>query len=530
MNRRDFLKSVVALISGLFHFDPITSACGAKIALGNPQTFDFSWLKGRARTLAGAPFRLVRNRFPKSLADLSWDEYQSIRFFPACALWIKEGLEFRIQFFHLGRSFNEPVRMYEVVGGQAKAIPYQSTMFDLAKSGLDVQSLPEELGFAGFKVNFHTNWQNDVAAFLGASYFRAVGEDDRQYGISARALAIDTALGRAEEFPRFIAFWFARPPKDSQTLTVYALLDSESVAGAYRFDIMPGATMVMAVDAALYPRRPIERLGIAPLTTMFLYGENDRRVAHDWRPEIHDSDGLSLCTGGGEWIWRPLVNPAGARVNSFADENPRGFGLLQRDRNFDHYQDDGAFYNRRPSVWVEPKRLSTGGWGKGAVQLVELPAPDETFDNVVAFWNPVDKPQPGQELLFSYRVYWGSRMPVSSPLAHVVATRTGLGGVVGQRRKYFSWRFAIDFIGGELATLAKKAKVEPVINASRGTIEITSARPQSEIHGYRAMFDLRPDDSIEPIDLRLYLRLDGQPLSETWLYQWTPPPLAERKY
>ena len=287
----------------------------------------------------------------------------------------------------------------------------------------------------------------------------------------------------------------------------------------------------MDVDAALYPRRIIEKLGIAPLTSMYQHGENDRRMANDWRPEIHDSDGLALFTGGGEWVWRPLVNPAGVRVKSFFDDNPRGFGLLQRDRNFDHYQDDGAHYDYRPSLWVEPKTDVGGSWGKGCVQLVELPAPDETFDNVVAFWNPAEKPRPGQELLFAYRLYWGTRMPLTPSLAQTVATRTGIGGVVGQKRKYFSWRFAVDFIGGELATLPRDAKVEPVITASRGNIEITSARPQKEIKGYRAMFDLRPTDSNpEPIDLRVYLRLNGQPLSETWLYQWTPPPAAELKY
>jgi glucans biosynthesis protein len=310
-------------------------------------------------------------------------------------------------------------------------------------------------------------------------------------------------------------------------LTLYALLNSASIAGAYRLDLTPGANLVMDVDAALYPRNSVARLGIAPLTSMYQHGENDRRMAHDWRPEIHDSDGLALFTGAGEWMWRPLVNPRGIRVNSYVDENPRGFGLLQRDRDFDHYQDDSVFYERRPSLWVEPK----AGWGKGAVQIVELPAPDETYDNIVAFWNPAEKVEPGQELLFSYRLYWGTRMPFGSPLAEAVATRTGIGGIVGQKRSHFSWRFAVDFAGGELAAIDKDAAVEPVITTSRGRIEITSARPQKEINGYRAMFDLKPiDESVEPIDLRLYLRLNGQSLTETWTYQWTPPPPAERHY
>jgi periplasmic glucans biosynthesis protein len=289
----------------------------------------------------------------------------------------------------------------------------------------------------------------------------------------------------------------------------------------------PAATLVMEVDAALYPRRDIARLGVAPLTSMFQYGENDRREAHDWRPEIHDSDGLAMWTGSGEWIWRPLVNPASLRFNAFVDHTPRGFGLLQRDRHFDHYQDDGAFYDRRPSLWVEPK----SDWGKGSIHLVEIPTLDETADNIVAFWNPADTPQPGQELLFGYRLHWGARLPARPALAQVVATRTGLGGIVGQKRQYFSWRFVVDFAGGQLPMLGKDVTVEPVITASRGEIEIVSARPLHAVQGYRAMFDLKPtDDSPTPVDLRLYLRANGQPLTETWLYQWTPDrrPLEQR--
>jgi periplasmic glucans biosynthesis protein len=338
--------------------------------------------------------------------------------------------------------------------------------------------------------------------------------------LSARGLAIDCGMDRAEEFPMFTAFWLERPAPDASNLTVYALLDSPSVAAAYRFDISPAAVLVMEVDAALYPRRAIERLGVAPLTSMFQYGENDRRMANDWRTEIHDSDGLAMWTGSGEWLWRPLTNPASLRFNAFLDQNPRGFGLLQRDRDFDHYQDDGAYYDRRPGLWVEPK----SGWGKGSIQLVEIPTVDETFDNIVAFWNPTDKPQPGQELLFTYRLYWGAQIPVNPTLAQVVATRTGLGGIVGQRRRYFSWRFVVDFAGTNLSMIGKHINLEPVISASRGQIEITSVRPLEAVRGYRAMFDLKPtDDSVAPIDLRLYLRANGQPLTETWLYQWTPP-------
>ena len=234
-----------------------------------------------------------------------------------------------------------------------------------------------------------------------------------------------------------------------------------------------------------------------------------------------------MLRGNGEWIWRPLTNPAQLRFNAYADDNPRGFGLLQRDRNFDHYQDDGVFYDRRPSVWVEPK----SGWGKGAIQLVEIPTLDETFDNIVCFWNPVDKPQAGQEHLYSYRLHWGRKMPVVPAQATVVSTRIGVGGVVGQKRSYYSKRFVIDFSGGDLQLLGPNAKVTPVISASSGEVELTSARTLADVQGYRVMFDLKPTTTtLTPIDLRVFLMVDGQPLSETWLYQWTPPAVADRGF
>jgi periplasmic glucans biosynthesis protein len=523
MLRRDVLKFLTAL--GAYGWTRGGYAAAGVKPFGKPEPFDYARLKGRARALASAPYQPPPAKLPPDVAKLDWDRYQAIQYRDDHALWARDDRRFRVKFFHLGLFFETPVHIYTVTDGLAQEVAYDPAMFDYGKSGLQRAHLPADLGFAGFRVLFDTDPKRDVAAFLGASYFRAVG-GEMQYGMSARGLAVDTALERPEEFPTFTRYWIEQPASKSAVLTVYALLDSPSVAGAYRFDIRPESTLTMEIDAALYPRKAIERLGIAPLTSMYQYGENDRRTAHDWRPEIHDSDGLSLWTGSGEWLWRPLVNPQALRFNAYADDNPRGFGLLQRDRVFDHYQDDGVFYDRRPSVWVEPK----GGWGKGAVDLVEIPTVDETFDNIVAFWNPAVKPQPGQELLYSYRLHWGSRMPFTSPLAQVAATRTGIGGVIGRKRTYFSWRFAVDFAGGPLTQLPKDAKVEAVITASRGEIEITSARPLTEINGYRAMFDLKPtDESVTPINLRLYLRAGKRALSETWMYQWTPPPPERRK-
>lgn len=528
MIRRQFLKSASALAAiGL----PVPalmlsqSAQASTAKIGPAQAFDFAVLKGRARALAAAPYVPRSKTLPPTLASLDWDQYQSIRFRQDHALWDDDDTRVLAQFFHLGLYFKSPVHMYELVDGQAREIAYDPAMFDRGRSGIKNQSLPPDLGFAGFRLNTRKDRNRDFAAFLGASYFRAVGVEG-QYGQSARGLAIDCGMSTPEEFPDFTAYWLERPKPDSDTVVVYALLDSPSVAGAYRFAITPGDVLLMDIDSALYPRKSIERLGIAPCTSMYQVGENDRRMDWDWRPEIHDTDGLALWTGSGEWIWRPLCNPPHLRFNMFGDDSPKGFGLLQRDRNFDHYQDDGVFYDKRPCLWVEPKQ----GWGKGSVQLIEIPTVDETFDNIVAFWNPQDKPQAGQELLFGYRLYWGAKPPAVPTLAHCVASRTGLGGVVGKKRDHFSWRFAVDFVGGGLAERGKRnATVEPVLNLARGKAETVSCRPLHEINGYRVMFDVvPPDDSTDQIDIRLFLKDATGALSETWLYQWTPPPAQDR--
>lgn len=520
MNRRSLLKLAAALPllgSGLARASDSPAPAATR-------PFSFDRLREHARALADKPFRKRERPVPESIRRLGWEDYQQLTFRPEHSLWAAQELAFQPRFFHLGLYFHQPVRLHELVDGEARKLAYDPAHFRY-EGQLPLDDLPEDLGYAGFRLHFQKDFSRDMVAFLGASYFRAVGETF-QYGLSARGLAVDAGLSRAEEFPDFTDFWLEQPAPGSTTMRVYALLDSPGVSGAYRFDITPGTDTVMQVVAFLYPRKAIERIGIAPLTSMYQMGENDRRMANDWRPEIHDSDGLAIRTGENEWIWRPLVNPAQVRVNRFADRSPLGFGLLQRDRDFSHYQDDSVFYEQRPGLWIQPD----GDWGKGAVMLVEIPTEDETFDNIVAFWTPEEPLSPGHEHRFSYRMTWGNTPPEVPPLATTAATRTGLGGVIGRPREYFSWRFAVDFSGGELDSLPEDAEVEAVISASRGRIEITSARPLHAIKGYRAMFDLVPDDSEEPIDLRLYLRQGHRALTETWLYQYTPPPPDQRPF
>ncbi|MCW5625514.1 MAG: glucan biosynthesis protein D [Burkholderiales bacterium] len=516
MRRRELLKAAVA--AGAVHVAAPAGIGWATVrTLGTAAPFDYPWLKGHARYLAQRAYRAESTPLPRAVSELDWERFQSInyQYRDEKALWHGQGLPFQVKFFHRGPGFAEQARLYAVEDGLASELGHQPEMFDYGQSGLAHDQLPDDIGFAGFRLHRSTDLARDIVSFLGASYFRAVGEE-MQYGISARGLAIDAGLPRPEEFPRFTRFWLQRPSPDATDIMVHALLESAGATGAFRFRIQPGATLVMDVDAALYPRRTIERIGIAPLTSMFHFGENDRRMADRRQPEVHDSDGLALWTGEGEWIWRPLANPPGVRFNSHLDRNPRGFGLLQRDLTPEHYQDDGMRYEWRPSLWVEPR----GEWGRGSVQLIEIPAADETFDNVVAFWNPVDKPRRGQELLYGYRLHWGTRMPFNPALGRVVATRvaTGDGGAGAE-----AWRFTVDFAGVELAAVPPEAGVQPEITVSRGTLGGVGVQPLEDGRGYRAQFDLKSVRSrTEPVNLRLVLKAGGRLLTETWFYQWSP--------
>jgi glucans biosynthesis protein len=349
--------------------------------------------------------------------------------------------------------------------------------------------------------------------FLGASYFRAVGQN-QNYGISVRGLAIDTGLPKPEEFPYFREFWLEKPGKDATELTVHALMDSPSVTGAYRFIIKPGLNTQIEVRASIFVRNKVQKFGVAPLTSMFFHGGLNERFFDDFRPQVHDSDGLLMAAGNGEWIWRPLNNPTRLRISAFQDNNPRGFGLLQRDRNFENYQDLEAHYHIRPGVWVEPQ----GEWSKGSVQLIEIPSDAERYDNIAAFWVPEKPVEPGQSLEFNYRLFFFLDMPNLSPGGRTLASRIGAGGAgdLDPSRR----RFVIDFGGEALAKLAEDAPVTAVVTGSSGQIENVVAHKNAHTQGWRVSFELLPKDN-EPADLRCFLKLGDDVLTETWNYQWT---------
>jgi glucans biosynthesis protein len=484
-------------------------AHGAQDAPAQPLPFEASVVRDMARRLAQQPYKPPDATLPDELKNLDYQAYRSIRFDPRQALWHDQKLRFTAEFFPRGFLYKNRVDIFEVVNGQATPFPYRPGLFTFDK----VKPPAEDIGFAGFRLHYPLNradYDDEVCAFLGASYFRAVAKG-QAYGMSARGLAIKTADPGGEEFPLFKTFWLERPASGSDSIVVHALLDSQSAAGAFRFTIRPGTETVFDTESALYPRVDIATSGLAPLTSMFLFDSNDRPGFDDYRNAVHDSSGLALHSGGDEHVWRPLANPRDLQISAFTDTSPRGFGLLQRERQFSDYEDAEAGYQKRPSLWVEP----IGDWGNGVVELVEIPTRQEVNDNIVAFWRPHDPLRANGEYLRNYRLHWCSTEADNPPLGKVVATRCGLSWN-GKNRQ-----FVIDFVGEGLKQW--KADTAPVLESgcSKGQLVNAVAAALPDIGGWRVSLELDTQDN-KLVEMHARLLGDGKPLTETWIYRWTP--------
>jgi glucans biosynthesis protein len=483
-----------------------------------PPPFTFATVQRFAQARAARPYRIRSTPLPRELADLNYQQYSEIQFRQSAALWHNQSM-FEVQFFHRGFNFDRRVNIYEVQPSGVRALAYYPSLFTFGRDVPRV-ALPANLGFAGLAVHYPLNtpgFKDEVIAFLGASYFRALGRN-AGYGVAARGLAINTATTAGEEFPYFTDFWLVQPQPDQRTLTIYALLDSPSVAGAYEFDVRPGTISQVVVTGVLYARQTVEKLGIAPLTSMFLYGEGSSRSRFDdWRPEVHNSDGLLMQTGTGEWLWRPLANPDKLQVNRFMDESPKGFGLIQRDRDFRDYQDPDSQYERRPSYWIQP----LGDWGKGGIELVEIPSDEDIHDNIDAYWVPSAQLTPHAPFRFSYLLsaylQSGHRWP---PGGEAVATR--FGPVMNGATPVSGMRLVLlDFTGGDLDSLQSSQPVHADVSADGGTISNVTVQRIPESGVWRVTMEVKPSGD-DPVDLRCYLDLYGEALSETWNYQWIP--------
>ncbi|WP_040513825.1 glucan biosynthesis protein [Paraglaciecola polaris] len=481
----------------------------------------FDLVTEQAKSLAEKPYAQPKQNLPAELADMNYQQYRAIRFNPQQAQW-KDKAKFEMQLFHPGFLYRTPVEIKVVdENSGTKNMLFETDRFIYEKDAAPLKGLvPKDAGFAGFRVHYPlktTDYKDEVAVFLGASYFRLIGPG-QIFGISARGLAIDTAEASGEEFPAFSKFWMIEPGAEDSKLVFYALLDSKSVTGAYRFELVPGLNTVMHVQSTVFAREDVKKLGVAPLTSMYLSGENATRKFDDFRPEVHDSDGLSMHTSSGEWIWRSLNNPKGLRVTSLQDEQPKGFGLLQRDQNFTSYQDTEANYHARPGMWITPDNQ----WGKGRVELVEIPTNSETNDNIVSYWVPEEPFKKGEMRKFDYTVKTVNGALNEDVTARVTRVFNSWAALPGQDNApdKSERQMIVDFSAQAFAHLGQSIRLTPHLSLSSGKFKDLEVVQLPDKKTWRAKFKLMPEND-EAIDMRLFLTLGDEPISEVWNYVWS---------
>jgi len=472
--------------------------------------FSDDFVKNLARDMAAKPFQQETIALPKGLDALTYDQYRDIRFNPDKSIWKGEAHNFSFDVFHSGFYFTSPVDIHVIEDDQQAKLKYVPDLFTFGPLVQKPDGLTD-LHYSGFRLRYPLNskeYFDEFAVFQGASYFRAVGKG-LLYGLSARGLAIDTGQPSGEEFPFFRSFWIRKPESPTGAIVVFALLDSPSATGAYRFTIKPGDDTQMDVEMELNPRRDLEHAGIAPLTSMYLLDAMSRAEIEDYRPAVHDSDGLAMLTGQHEWLWRPLANPSKLQVSAFQDVSPRGFGLMQRKRRYQDFLDLEAKYEKRPSLWIEP----IGDWGAGWVELYEIPSQTEINDNIVGFWRSKEKLAKGMSHSFVYRLHWCKEWPVAGD-PEVAQVKFSGGGLNFDRKRRL---YVIEFGEGDLA-----GDIKGDVSASNGKISNVVVQYNNESLLTRLSFEHDVSD-LELSELRAVLKRGDAKVSETWLYRWTKP-------
>ncbi len=543
------ILGAVALVSPL----GAVTAIAAKNASDKTEVsrrFSYDALSEDMKARAERSYAPDRNRIPSELTELSYDQYRAIEFSRDSAVELGES-NFKLLPFHLGGLYRKPVSVFEVQPDKrVEALSFSADDFHYHKPlDADAMKALEFPGVAGMRVNFPINTEgksDEVVSFLGHSYFRALGKNN-VYGLSARGLAVNTASPQGEEFPEFTDFYIETPEEDG-TVVVNAAMDSPSLTGAFRFEISPGDDTTIDVTARIYARKDIDNIGIAPMTSMFLFNEVNRSAFRDYRERVHDSEGLFILREDGRRIWRSLNNPTTLANSWFSETNPKAFGLLQRNRAFADYQDAEARYERRPSLLIEP----IGDWGEGQIRLLEIPTRQETNDNIVAFWTPREKLKAGHSMEYRYIMHWGQLEvngegpimadyappliatidtnasddaeapppPSFSPeLARIVDVRAGLGGVAGSEDQS-ARKFVVDFKGGALSSIEDPDSVEPRVGLSRGRLVHTTLFHIPDQDIWRLVMDVKIPTGT-PVEFNaVIVSQEDERLSENWLYQW----------
>ena len=521
------LKPLLGLLIIFSAWGNSNQAFAATTEAAIPQSSLFDVISARAKKLASEEYIAPKNIELDALNNIDYQDYRSIRFKQDKSVWKDEGL-YELQLFHPGFLYKTPVTINTVNSDSKRTrLPFSTDFYQYdgtaapLKEEITKSIANTQLGHAGFRLHYPLNtneYKDEVMVFQGASYFRIVGPK-QVYGLSARGLAIDTAEASGEEFPMFKEFWLVKPKLDQTNIVMFALLDSPSVSGAYRFDVDPTTNTAVKVNMQIFARKDVKKLGIAPLTSMFYHGENSTKFFDDYRPEVHDSDGLLTQSQDNKWVWRPLNNPAQLSVTSFTYENPKGFGLAQRDRDFNNYFDTEAHYHDRPSLWIEPE----GEWGNGRVELVEIPTDTETNDNIVSYWVPEKPFKAGDSLKLSYKMTTFNAHLNQHEKARVVRTRIGSAALPGEDNPppKSHRQFTVDFSGPELNQLSKKLDLKADIQLTTGEVSDVTIQKLPDTYGWRVAFKIAPQDG-KPVDMRLSLKLREKEISEVWSYVWYP--------
>ncbi len=478
--------------------------------LGPPTPFDHAMVVETARRLSKQPYKAAPADIPEAFKNLTYDQYVSIHLHPSATIWAGDNIGFALEPLHRGFIFSTPIEINLVSDDEQRRLIYDARLFDFGKIAPSTNI--GDIGFSGFRVlaPLDDGGFFELATFQGASFFRAVGRGQNP-GAMARALSIKTADPGGEEFPAFRTLWIERPSLAADVLVIHAVIDSESVAGAYRFTLRPGEATIIDIESTLFARAALDNFGIAAMSATHLSGAIDHSRTDDLRPNVSELGGLQILTGKGEWLWRPVSNPDTLQISAFVDENPRGFGFIQRDRNFDHYEDDVQHWEARPSLWVEP----IGDWSAGSVQLIEIPSESEINDNIIAYWRPKQSLAAGNEISFAYRQFWCKTPPERPDLAVAVSSRSGRGSSPKRRR------FLVEF-SGEILSLPENAEIiKPNLTASPGSIVSVRTFRSADKTACRVAFELDPGGEAYS-ELRLALEAAEKPVSETWIYRWTP--------
>lgn len=513
LERRDVLKAAFGALASGFSpsivqaADPTPPAPSA----AGPATFSRDVIVELARTLASRPYAPPPTDLREPFASLTYEQFVGIKTKPGSALWAGENKGFSIEPLHRGNIFTAAVDLFVIDNGAAVKIAYDQSRFDYG--ALKVPEKLPDIGYSGFRVLRAPpgGQEAELAIFQGASFYRAVAAG-QNLGVTARGLSIRTADPRGEEFPAFRSFWIEKPVLGANALVIHALLDSPSVAGVYHFTLRPGEATIIDTELTLFPRTNVDHYGLAGFAAASLYTPlNPRRRNDDLRPMVTAINGLQMLTGSGEWLWRPVANREELQFSSFVDVNPKGFGALLRDRDISDYQDDDQHWERRPSLWIEP----LGDWGDGAMQLVEIPSESENNENIVAYWRPKSPLVGGAQANFAYRQFWCWEPPSRPPLAVAVQSRSGKVPSAKLRR------FVVVFSGEVLADPQKAAHLSAALTTSPGSATNVRTFVDTQAKTCRVVFDVDPAGQ-NYCEIRLVLRADEQPISETWLYRWTP--------